>query len=171
MAAPNELAKHHRAGQIDAVVAEVFCVMLNRSCTAQGVASANGAAIFAQVRFSGSVEGVCVVEFAAEAAQRLACAFLGSEDSAWDDTMIEDAVGELCNMIAGGWKAKLGEAGSECRISVPLISRGVGHAFVQQDARPHSGSAVLRRAYLFAGSEFRVVLELATSPQTERGAM
>jgi chemotaxis protein CheX len=139
-------------GQIDGVVAAVFDLMLGRSCGALDEAAASGMDIAAKVVFSGSVEGCCVVEFPAEAAKMLTDAFLGAAGG-WDDAMVEDAVGELCNMIAGGWKSKLGGAEGACQLSAPTVGRGAGQ--VEMNG---CGGVSVRRVYGFGGSVFRVEL-------------
>jgi hypothetical protein len=85
-------------GQIDGVVAAVFHLMLGRGCGEADEAVAAGMKISAKVLFSGAVEGCCVVEFPAAAAKKLTDSFLGAEGEAggaWDDAMVDDAVGEL----------------------------------------------------------------------------
>jgi chemotaxis protein CheX len=143
-------------GQIDGVVAAVFHLMLGRSCGEADEAAAIGMAISAKVIFSGAVEGCCVVEFPAAAAKKLTDAFLGAECGtgvAWDDAMVDDAVGELCNMIAGGWKSRLGSRDAACQLSSPTVERGMG--LVELSG---CGGTRVERTYGFDGSVFRVEL-------------
>jgi chemotaxis protein CheX len=142
----------HWLEEIDAVVARVFQTMLLRSCGAAVALGAAAPGISARVQLSGAVQAHCVVEFPILTAEKLTDAFLGSEDGDWDDHMIEDAVGELCNMIAGGWKGKLGPLDPASQLSTPTISRAASG-----DA---SGNATLRRTYTFEGSTFHVTLLL-----------
>jgi len=139
-------------GQVDGIVAAVFHMMLGRSCGEAEEAAAGGMDIAAKVVFSGAVEGCCMVEFPAAAAKRLTDAFLGTE-GAWDDAMVEDAVGELCNMIAGGWKSKLGSVDAACQLSSPAVWRGVELV----DTSGCGGTRV-RRMYGFDGGVFGVEL-------------
>jgi chemotaxis protein CheX len=92
------------------------------------------------------------VEFPTASARNLASAFLGSDACEWDDTMVADAVGELCNMIAGGWKKRLGPPGWEADLSVPSITRASAHC------TPESCPACMRRVYAFDNSPFVVTL-------------
>lgn len=143
-------------GQIDGIVAAVFHLMLGRSCGETDETAVPGEVISAKVLFSGAVEGCCVVEFPAEAARRLTDAFLGAECAAgvaWDDAMVDDAVGELCNMIAGGWKSRLGRQDAACHLSPPTVERREGLA----EASGCDGTTV-RRMYGFDGSVFQVKL-------------
>jgi chemotaxis protein CheX len=139
-------------GQIDGIVASVFHLMLGRSCGEVDEDAAGEMDISAKVLFWGAVEGCCMVEFPAAAAKRLTDAFLGAE-GAWDDAMVEDAVGELCNMIAGGWKSKLGSADAGCHLSAPTVWRGV-----EQVEMSGCGGTRVRRVFGFDGGVFRVEL-------------
>jgi chemotaxis protein CheX len=145
-------------GQIDGVVAAVFHLMLGRSCGEADEEVAAGMKVSAKVLFSGAVEGCCVVEFTAAAARKLTDAFLGAEGGsgiAWDDAMVDDAVGELCNMIAGGWKSQLGNRDAACHLSSPTIERGMG--LVEMSG---CGGIRVERTYGFDGSVFRVELAI-----------
>jgi chemotaxis protein CheX len=152
---PDACSESRWIGQIDGIVAAVFHLMLKRSCGAADEAVATGTEIVAKVQFSGAVEGCCMIKFPADAARSLTDAFLGS-DGAWDDTMVNDAVGELCNMIAGGWKSQLGSADAGCQLSSPKVSRVA--AEVGTDG---CGGVRVKRDYGFAGSAFRVELAIA----------
>jgi chemotaxis protein CheX len=135
--------------ELDSVVSRVFQVMLLRSCSVAEASPADAPNIFATVLLSGAVEAQCIVEFPFAAAEKLTDAFLGAEDGdCWDDAMIEDAVGELCNMIAGGWKIKLGALDSACRLSTPILSRATTRWPDTRDA--------MRRTYAFDDSVFHV---------------
>jgi chemotaxis protein CheX len=139
--------------EIDSVVARVFQTMLLRSCDAAAAIAAVPPGISARIQLSGAVQALCVVEFPFLTAEKLTDAFLGSEDGDWDDHMIDDAVGELCNMIAGGWKGKLGTLDPACQLSTPSISRAGART-------TPPGDATLRRTYTFEGSTFQVTLVL-----------
>jgi chemotaxis protein CheX len=139
-------------GQIDGIVAAVFHLMLGRSCGAVDEAAAVQMDISAKVVFTGAVEGCCLVEFPADAAKKLTDAFLGSHGD-WDDAMVDDAVGELCNMIAGGWKSKLGGQDAGCQLSAPTVWRGAGRVEMSG-----CGGVTVRRVYEFEGSVFLVEL-------------
>lgn len=116
--------------QLDAAVAEVFQVMLRQPCTVFGETSAmdrnTATTITAEIAFSGTLEGRCVIRLSTLAAEQLTNALLGTEgdwNDPMDDSMIDDAVGELCNMIAGGWKSRLETPASACNLSVPAVRR------------------------------------------------
>jgi chemotaxis protein CheX len=138
---------------MDETVAEIFSAMLQIECLpVPGPADADPE-IAARVRFSGTIEGECIVSFTGTGAASLAQAFLGC---AADDAMIDDAVGELGNMLAGAWKRRLGPLASVAGLSVPQVMRGAEcvHGPLQTD---------MPRSYEFAGASFTVQLAVATA--------
>jgi chemotaxis protein CheX len=148
--------------RLDEAVGEVFQSMLERNCAPVKQDSASSPDISARITFSGSLEAQCVVEFPAASAERLTNAFLGvAADSAaarWDDAMIGDAVGELCNMIAGGWKKRLGAPALGSDLSVPTIFRGPSR--LPADDMPQPSRINMRRAYAFDDAPFVVSLTI-----------
>lgn len=77
----------------------------------------------AMVGLAGSLCGVLSLRCSAESAGLIASKMLGIDAS---DAQTEswDAIGEVCNMIAGNFKAKLAGMGSHCMLSVPTIITG-----------------------------------------------
>jgi chemotaxis protein CheX len=152
---PGDCAQDQRIWQIDGIVADVFHMLLQQSCDVVGDAAAAGIDISAMVLLSGAIEAQCLVEFPQATAKKLTDAFLGCENN-WENALIEDAVGELCNMIAGGWKSKLGAAASTSDLSVPAISRSRGPARNSLNGR----HLKMRRTYAFDNSPFTVTLAI-----------
>ena len=150
-----DCTQDQRIWQIDEVVADVFRMMLRQSCEVVGDAAAPGIDISAMVLLSGPIEAQCLIEFPHPTAKKLANALLGCED-ACEDAIIEDAVGELCNMIAGGWKSKLGATASASDLSAPAISRSRA-----PDRIPlNECSLRMRRTYAFDNSPFTISLAI-----------
>jgi len=77
----------------------------------------------AMVGLAGSLCGVLSLRCSAESAGLMASKMLGIEPG---DAQQEswDAIGEVCNMIAGNFKAKLAGMGNHCMLSVPTIITG-----------------------------------------------
>jgi len=98
-------------GRSTDIVADVFHMLLQPKLRRGGDDAAAGIDISAMVLLSGSIKAQCLVEFPQATAKKVDDAFLGCENN-WENALIEDAVGELCNMIAGGWKSKLGALAS-----------------------------------------------------------
>ena len=142
-----------RIACMDAAVEEVFTSMLRAVCVVTDEVCLEER-ICATIRVEGEPEGECAVEVPAAAGDRLTDALLGTEGD-WDAAMIEDAVGELCNMIAGGIKRRMGIWRGRCRISLPRVRRlGAGELSVLPE-----GST--RRMYLLDEHTIAVTLVLA----------
>jgi chemotaxis protein CheX len=137
--------------RLDSAVSEVFEMMLARSCAPTENCSSVDHPISARILFSGEIRGECVLFASRSVAQVTAEALLGSV-SAPDDPMVEDAVGELCNMIAGGWKSKLGSGEAGCAISPPTISTDEA---IEANLNPDAG---FRRFYRFEENIFGVYM-------------
>ena len=65
--------------------------------------------------------------------------------------MVIDAVGELCNMIAGGWKRRLGPQAEGLILSLPLPCAEPDYT--------EPAKSQIRRAYAFDDSRFIVNLD------------
>jgi chemotaxis protein CheX len=76
------------------------------------------------VGFSGSMRGSCHIRVDTIAARSIAEAMLGSPIADGDDDSINDALGELCNMLAGGWKNGVRGLSSKCSLSPPTVVSG-----------------------------------------------
>ena len=141
-------------GQIDVIVADVFHMMLQLDCGALDVAPTTEMDISAKVMLSGTIDAQCVIEFPPATARKLTNAFMGSEGD-WQEAEVNDVLGELCNMIAGGWKSQMDAPASASRLSLPTISRGPDRHTLD------AGSTLeLRRAYALDDSVFQVNLAI-----------
>lgn len=77
------------------------------------------------VGISGDYAGTIILGFPAATALQVAKSFAGIEKDGDD---LNDAVGELANMVAGSGKAKLGD---NLAISLPNVIRGKRHSIAQ----------------------------------------
>ncbi|HEV2619590.1 MAG TPA: chemotaxis protein CheX [Acidobacteriaceae bacterium] len=136
---------------MDDAVGEVFQAMLDRSCTAVDEPLAIPGDYSARISISGAFEANCSLEFPASSAQQLTGALLGPSDTAYDSIMVIDAVGELCNMIAGGWKRRIGPQADGLILSLPLPCGEPNHTA--------EAANNIRRAYVFDDSRFVVNLD------------
>jgi chemotaxis protein CheX len=143
---------------LDDAVAEVFESMLQRSCAPTQRASSARADICATITFSGHLESLCVVQFDTPSAQQLTSAFLGSSEPKHEQAILADSVGELCNMVAGGWKKRLGCPPWCADLSVPAI------ALHPESGPPQVYTAAIRRVYLFDDADFVVSLTTPREP-------
>jgi chemotaxis protein CheX len=129
---------------MDETVLEVFVTMLGCECVPAHATDSAPNQKVARITFSGALAGECALIFADMDAAKLAEMFLGE---AADDTMADDAIGELCNVLAGGWKRRLRPPASGAGLSVPSVARET------LDAAPD-----LCQGYEFDGTHFTVRL-------------
>lgn len=122
------LAKH---------LAEVFSTMLSMPA----VLAAEAAPVSAPERVTGSVSfvgetvtGAVYLHVPAPFAARIAGAMLGlpaGETAA--DADVNDVMGEVTNMLAGGLKSWLCDAGAACALTTPAVIRGSSFRIVASD--------------------------------------
>ena len=155
LAAETHTAPEELISRLDSAVSEVFETMLEKSCTPVPSQHAAGEHVTAQIQFSGAIEGLCVVYATPLVAQLTAEALLGPVSDPCDP-MVDDAIGELCNMIAGGWKSKLDTSQAVCHISVPTISRANSATFKNSLHTP----TTFNRSYTFQDNVFGIILGL-----------
>ena len=80
------------------------------------------------VGLAGELCGVLTIRCSKASAVRMACHMLGvsEEDAA---AQAADAVGEICNMVAGNFKAKIDGLEDKCMLSVPTVISGQSYEF------------------------------------------
>jgi chemotaxis protein CheX len=108
--------------------------------------------VTAVVGFGGLLSGACVFTCGSTAAMRIAAHMTGMEFQEIDDT-VKDGIGEICNMLAGGWKGKVPELAANCGLSVPAVITG-------RDYRLHvqAPEFQLHHYYSFEDSGFAVTI-------------
>jgi chemotaxis protein CheX len=105
------------------------------------------------VGFSGAMRGSCQIRMTAPAARSIASAMLGGAPIEDGDDSINDALGELCNMLAGGWKSGVAPLSSECALSPPTVISGRNYRVYI--SKP---SIKVARSYTFQGHELHLAL-------------
>lgn len=109
---------------LDASVEEVFQTMLGVTCCPANEAIVREReTITAVVGFGGLLSGACVFRSDKEAALRIAAKLTGIEFLEIDD-IVKDAVGEVCNMLAGAWKGRVPDLSANCGLSIPAVITG-----------------------------------------------
>ena len=148
------------ATRLDEAVNEVFARMLGLSAEAVEPTSfaPSGNVRTAIVGFSGAMRGCCEVHLAEPATVTIATAMLGGVPVE-DAESLDDTAGELCNMIAGGWKDRLSDLSASCSLSPPTVI--TGRDFKVHISRP---SEKLVRCYGFNGQLLCVTLHRESSP-------
>jgi chemotaxis protein CheX len=81
----------------------------------------------AMVGMAGALCGMTTIRCSPETAAKLAALMLG-EQAASNPSTSCDALGELCNMVAGNFKAKVSTLGEHCFLSVPTVIRGESYS-------------------------------------------
>jgi chemotaxis protein CheX len=105
------------------------------------------------VGFSGSLRGSCQLRISRIAAQSIASAMLGGPPTDVSDESLNDALGELCNMLAGGWKNGIPDLSARCALSSPTIISGCDYKIYM--AKP---SSKLCRTYQFGPHSLHLTL-------------
>ena len=81
----------------------------------------------AMIGLAGSLCGVLTVSCDAETARQLAKFMLG--DIVSSEEQVSDALGEICNMVAGNFKNKLTGMDGRCMLSIPTVISGGEYQF------------------------------------------
>jgi chemotaxis protein CheX len=113
------------------------------------------------VGFSGPLRGSCQVRIGGVAARSIASAMLGGVPIEEDDDAINDALGELCNVLAGSWKNAIPGLSSQCALSPPTVISGCDYKV--HIPRP---SATLSRTYRFDAHTLFLTLNCEDSGPT-----
>lgn len=136
---------------LDASADEVMTLVLGCACSPlQEVVLREENSLMAVVGFGGALSGACVLRCGAHAALTMAGRMMNATFTELDAT-VQDAMGELCNMLAGGWKGRIPELASACALSVPAVITGRDYQI-----RVHSPQFQLARSYGFEDVQFEV---------------
>lgn len=113
---------------LELAVEEVFGIMLNCKVKPVPVAEhTTNTEYTAMVGLAGSLCGILTVCCDGKTANKVAKNMLG--DAASSDEEVADALGEVCNMIAGNFKNKLAGTDERCMLSVPTVVSGGQYTF------------------------------------------
>ncbi len=140
---------------LELAVQEVFQIMLGSQL---GPAAKSEplpqAEVMAMVGLAGSLRGVVTFSCGAQSATQIAARMLGA-DFTHIEGQVWDAIGEICNMIAGNFKNKLTGLDGFCLLSVPAVVTGRAYRF-------HSlaGGDSLETVLLFEGAPLVIRLDL-----------
>jgi chemotaxis protein CheX len=109
--------------------------------------------ITAMVGMAGCLSGILSIRCSARSAAHMASRMLGIDPEKAGPEMW-DALGEICNMVAGNFKNKISGLGDGCMLSVPTVITGGDyslHAMVD---------SALRTILLFEGETVVFTLEV-----------
>jgi chemotaxis protein CheX len=137
---------------------EVFGVMLNTEIQPAPAGTETPKAEFtAMVGLAGDLCGVCTLRCSPVAAGLMASKMLGLDPELTGDEKW-DAVGEVCNMVAGNFKNKLAGLSERCMLTCPTVIAGSDYK-----CRSMAGGQVLRTTMLFEGNALDIVVEIHES--------
>jgi chemotaxis protein CheX len=119
---------------LDKATNEVFSTMMGVGCApVESDGSPAGETISAVIGLAGALSGSLVLHTVGAAAMRIAERMTGIE-CAEVDAMVRDAVGEVCNMVAGAWKGLDPALDSGCLLSTPTVVAGTSYELFSQRA-------------------------------------
>ena len=113
----------------------------------------SGLDITSMVGLAGQLCGVLTVRCSATSAARMASRMLGTDPEKAGPEMW-DAIGEICNMVAGNFKNKISGLGDGCMLSVPTVITGADynvHSMVNDN---------IQAAFIFDGEPIMLTLEI-----------
>lgn len=118
-------------------LAEVFSTMLSLSVTTETDAAPDEAKerVTGSVGFVGEkLNGSVYIHVPAALAALMAGAMLGlPPEEALGEAEVNDVLGEVTNMVAGGFKSWLCDAGAPCALGTPAIIRGTSFQVIASE--------------------------------------
>lgn len=109
---------------LELAMREVFELMLASPLeTAPQAPEEDNLDITAMVGLAGQLCGIITLRCSTRSAARMASRMLGVDPDKAGPEMW-DAVGEICNMVAGNFKNKISGLGDGCMLSVPTVITG-----------------------------------------------
>jgi chemotaxis protein CheX len=102
------------------------------------------------VQITGAWQGAVTLDCSADLAREAAAIMFGVEPRGVNQEQIQDAIGELTNIIGGNFKAFLPEP---CHLSLPAVTEGTDYAFRVLDCR-----LLARLCFASAGSPFQITI-------------
>lgn len=118
--------------------------------------------VASSVGFLGNINGVIFLYLEEELSIKLTALMLGmlyDEVKAGGHETINDALGELTNMIVGTFKNKLCDMGYNCRLTIPSLLRGNDFSIESP-----ANSPVMRRCYEFEILGMPYVVDILMKP-------
>lgn len=113
---------------VKSAVGTVFDTMLNmpmKEVPGDGFSFGNELQIASSVGFTGNLNGVIYLYSTVQFAGRITSGLLGlSEAEAQQEEYVNDAMGEIANMVVGHVKSRLTDSGVACVMTIPSIVRG-----------------------------------------------
>jgi len=139
---------------LEVATREVFELMLSCLLTKPTTAEQTSRDVTAMVGLAGQLCGVLSVCCGEKAATLMTSMMLGvTLDKVGPD--VADALGEICNMVAGNFKNKIAGLGDGCMLSPPTVIMGSNY-----DLHSPADSPGLQIRMLFEGMPIDVTLQI-----------
>lgn len=138
--------------QLDATISEVFQNMLGVTCLPSANRSKGGELFKVVLHVTGDVERTFCLYFDKPAAKAAVFAFTQEDTEDWEP-QVEDAVGEIGNMVIGTLKRKLLNSALPSSLSVPAVSRE------DRKVNPATPAVTSRRDYEFLDNTLEIRLD------------
>jgi chemotaxis protein CheX len=107
---------------------EVFALMLgDRLESTTDPVVVDSLDVTSMVGLAGSLCGLLTLRCSSQCAELMATKMLGAEAPGCKG-QLEDAVGEVCNMVAGNFKNKISGISDGCKLSVPTVITGSNYS-------------------------------------------
>jgi chemotaxis protein CheX len=140
---------------LELAIEEVFQIMLGQRVTPAAPSDGHDPGGFtAMVGIAGALCGILTISCSKKAARDVAICMIGPE-IADSEEQVSDALGEVCNMIAGNFKNKLSSASQSCMLSVPTVIKGEEYSY-----RSLADGEVLETVMLLNEDRLSVTLQL-----------
>jgi len=148
---PIELARF--ADSLDRAADEVFTTMVGAGCAPVDAGGPGEAeTISAVIGLAGAISGSMVLQSSGAAARRIAERMTGIAPTEVD-ALVRDAMGEVCNMVAGAWKGFDPLLACGCLLSTPTVVAGTSYELFSQGAPIR-----IERRYRFEDLTFVITL-------------
>jgi chemotaxis protein CheX len=132
---------------------EVFSMMVGAEVTVGQQKLPVMASVTGMVGIAGALSAVFSLRCSTQAANKIASQMLGIPlDDAASQSL--DAIGEVCNIVAGHFKAKIG-LGDKCMLSVPTVVSGTDYQL-----RPIAGRERLDLPLIYEEEPVWLALEI-----------
>jgi chemotaxis protein CheX len=121
---PHEETQQRFTRALDGAATEVFEMMVGtRLASSEEATLPHVADYSAMIGLAGDLCGVLSFRCSNDAAAQIAGRMLGTDETTSAEC-IRDALGEICNMVAGSFKAQLSDIAEQCMLSVPTVVSG-----------------------------------------------
>jgi len=161
--APTRTVPPHAADTLRDVATQVFASMVGQALVTIGPTDAvpqGRTEIVGTVAFAGSWTGYVAVVTSRAAATAITGALLGT-DTEDLEAQVRDAIGEVVNMVAGGFRTRMSKPGNTWTVTIPMVATGNGLTI----APPRDAGQVVQR-FLFGPHVLELHLVVTSMAET-----